>query len=122
MMPRDDSDGGGLTGDATPRLSVIVAVAENGVIGRDNDLPWRLSADLRRFKKLTMGHAIIMGRATWDSIGRPLPGRTSIVMSRDPELEIEGATVVGSLEAALEVAARKAADPGEVFVLSLIHI
>lgn len=62
-------------------LSLIVAVAENGVIGRDGDLPWRLSADLQRFKRLTMGHAILMGRKTWESIGRPLPGRTSIVIT-----------------------------------------
>lgn len=63
-------------------LSIIVAMAENGVIGRDGTLPWRLSADLKRFKRLTMGHPIIMGRRTWESIGRPLPGRTSIVVSR----------------------------------------
>lgn len=65
-------------------LSIIVAMAENGVIGRGGQLPWRLSADLRRFKGLTMGHPIIMGRRTWESIGRPLPGRTSIVVSRSP--------------------------------------
>ncbi len=63
-------------------LSLIVAMSENGVIGRGGDLPWRLSADLRHFKQITMGHHIIMGRLTYDSIGRPLPGRTSVVISR----------------------------------------
>ena len=67
-------------------VSLIAAVAENGVIGRGGQLPWRLSADLRRFKSLTMGHPIIMGRRTWESIGRPLPGRTSIVVTRQPRL------------------------------------
>jgi len=85
-------------------LSLIVAAAENGVIGRDNGLPWRLSADLRRFKKLTMGHPIVMGRKTYESIGRPLPGRTNIVITRNPEYvwacEPPQHTV-GSLEAAL---------------------
>ena len=64
------------------KLSLIVATSENHVIGRAGDLPWRLSADLRRFKRLTMGHCLIMGRKTYESIGRPLPGRVSIVLSR----------------------------------------
>ena len=64
------------------KLSLIVAVSENNVIGRDGDLPWHLSSDLRRFKRVTMGHVMLMGRKTWESIGRPLPGRTSIVISR----------------------------------------
>jgi dihydrofolate reductase len=83
------------------RVSLIVAVSENGAIGRGGGLPWRLPADLRRFKQLTMGHTIIMGRRTWDSIGRPLPGRRSIVLSRDPGLRLEGAEVAGSIEEAL---------------------
>ena len=66
-------------------LSILVAVAENGVIGREGNLPWHLSADLKRFKEITMGHTIIMGRKTWDSIGRPLPGRTSVVISRQAD-------------------------------------
>jgi dihydrofolate reductase len=73
------------------RLTCIVAMSENRVIGRQNALPWHLSADLKRFKQLTVGHTIIMGRKTWESIGRPLPQRRSIVLS----------TVVGSLEQAL---------------------
>lgn len=69
------------------RVSIIVAIARNGVIGRDNDLPWRLSADLRRFKALTMGHHLLLGRKTFESIGRPLPGREMIVVSHGkPEL------------------------------------
>lgn len=66
------------------KLSLIVAASENNVIGRDGDLPWRLSSDLKRFKQLTMGHCLIMGRKTYESIGRPLPGRVSIVLSREP--------------------------------------
>ncbi len=68
-------------------LSIIVAIAENGVIGREGDLPWRLAADLRRFKRLTMGSALVMGRKTWDSIGRPLPGRTSVVITRQADFQ-----------------------------------
>jgi len=84
------------------RFSMIVAAAENGVIGSEGDLPWHISADLRRFKRLTLGHAIVMGRRTWDSIGgKPLPGRMNIVMSHDRSLQAEGATVVQDLEGAL---------------------
>lgn len=71
------------------RLTLIVATAENGVIGHDGDLPWRLPADLARFKRLTMGHAMIMGRKTYESIGRPLPGRVSIVLTRDQDWQPE---------------------------------
>ena len=94
-------------------LSCIVAVSENGVIGRKNELPWKLSADLRRFKQLTTGHAIIMGRKTFDSIGRPLPGRTSIVMTRDLGYESPGVVVVHSFDQA--VAACE--DQQEAFVI-----
>jgi dihydrofolate reductase len=94
-------------------LSLIVAVAENGVIGRGGTLPWHISADLKRFKQLTMGHAIIMGRKTWESLGRPLPGRRSIVVSRNPHFSAAGAAVVTSLDAALQLAA----DDSEVFVI-----
>jgi dihydrofolate reductase len=83
-------------------LSLIVAVADNGVIGVDNRLPWRLPADLQRFKQLTLGHHIIMGRRTWDSIGRPLPGRTSVVVTRNRALAVPaGVIVAGSLDEAL---------------------
>jgi len=85
-------------------LSCVVAVAENGVIGSHNGLPWHLPADLQRFKALTMGKPMIMGRKTWDSIGRPLPGRTSIVVSRQPQLAIAGCIVAGSLADAIAAA------------------
>jgi dihydrofolate reductase len=86
------------------RLSLIVAADERGGIGRDGGLPWLLPEDLKRFRALTMGKPIVMGRRTWDSIGRPLPGRRSIVVSRQPGLAIAGAEVAGSLEEALRLA------------------
>jgi dihydrofolate reductase len=99
------------------RLSIIVAVAENGVIGRDGGLPWHLSADLQRFKRITMGHTIIMGRRTWESIGRPLPGRKSIVVSRqaDYRTEFESVARAGCLDDALQLAAASGDD--EAFII-----
>lgn len=94
------------------RISLIAAVARNGVIGRDNELPWRLSADLKRFRQLTMGHHVIMGRRTYESIGRPLPGRKFIVVSRNWRGAPEGVTLARSVEEAL-----RAADGDEVFIL-----
>lgn len=94
-----------------PRLSLIAALAANGTIGRDNGMPWHLPEDLKRFRALTMGHPIIMGRRTWDALGRPLPGRTSIVVSRQPGLVLDGAIAVTSLDEAIEVAAT--ADGGD---------
>jgi len=85
-------------------VSLIVAVSENGVIGRDGGLPWRLSADLKHFKKTTMGHHLIIGRRTWDEVGKPLPGRTMVVVTRSRDLQADGATIVYSLDDALEVA------------------
>jgi len=84
-----------------PAISMIVARSRNHVIGRDNQMPWKISADLQFFKKVTMGHPVIMGRKTWESIGRPLPGRRNIVVSRNTALQLTGAEVVNSLEAAL---------------------
>jgi dihydrofolate reductase len=83
---------------------LIVAVAENGVIGRGNDIPWRLKADQQRFKAITMGKPIVMGRKTFDSLRRPLPGRTNIVITRDPDFVARGAVVTRSLADALAVA------------------
>jgi dihydrofolate reductase len=83
--------------------SLIVAMARNGVIGVDNKLPWKLSADLARFKRLTMGHHIIMGRKTFESIGRALPGRTTVVLTRS-EFVASGVIVAPSLDEAYEVA------------------
>ena len=86
------------------QLAVIVAAAENGVIGRNNTLPWHLSEDLRYFKKVTLGKPIVMGRKTFESIGRPLPGRTNIVITRNPGFQAEGVRVVASLDDALRLA------------------
>lgn len=86
-------------------LSLIVAMSRNRVIGRDGDLPWRLSADLKRFKSLTMGHHLIMGRKTFDSIGRPLPGRTTVVISRQSLSLPEGVLSATGLENAIEICA-----------------
>ena len=83
-------------------LCLIAALADNRVIGRDNQLPWHLPADLKHFKALTLGKPIIMGRKTWDSLGRPLPGRLNLVVSRQPGLTLEGAEVFATLEAAIE--------------------
>ena len=86
------------------RLSLIVAAAENGVIGRNNKLPWHLRSDLQYFKRITMGKPILMGRKTFESIGRPLPGRSNIVISRNPDYHADGVTVVTSLDQALALA------------------
>src|SRR3546814_17774757 len=91
----------------TPRIKIIVAYSDNRVIGRDNTLPWRLSGDLAHFKRTTMGCPIVMGRNTWDSLGRPLPGRRNLVISRNPDLAADGATVCGSLRAALRSEERR---------------
>lgn len=96
-----------------PRLSLIAALDENGVIGRDGDLPWHLPKDLKRFKRLTTGHTMIMGRRTYESIGRALPDRRSLVLSRDASFQAPGIEVVGDLDAALETAA----DDDEIFVI-----
>jgi dihydrofolate reductase len=90
-------------------LAFVVAVAKNGVIGRNGGLPWRLSTDLKHFKALTVGKPIVMGRRTWDSIGRPLPGRETIVITRDPDFSAEGVRVANSIEAGLELAQEEAA-------------
>ncbi len=83
------------------QLSIIVAVAHDGVIGVNNTLPWHLPEDLKRFKALTMGHHIIMGRKTYDSLGRLLPGRTTVIVTRNENYKVEGALVANSLEAAI---------------------
>jgi dihydrofolate reductase len=87
-----------------PLISLIAAMAKNGVIGRDNRLPWRLPADLAHFKRVTMGKPMIMGRKTWESLPGVLPGRRHIVVTRDPAYRAEGCVLVHSLEQALEVA------------------
>ncbi len=99
------------------KLALVVAVAENGVIGRAGGLPWRLSTDLKRFKAITMGKPIIMGRKTWESIGRPLPGRLNLVVTRDKTYRAEGATTAASLEEALEAARTRAGEGSEICVI-----
>lgn len=115
-----------------PRLSLIVAAAENGVIGRDGDLPWRLPADLGRFKRLTTGHPIVMGRKTYESIGRPLPGRVSVVLTRDAswtagnDAVLIATTLDGAVEAAHQAKGVSTDEAfviggGEVYRLALSH-
>ena len=101
--------------DSNPRISLVVAVARNGVIGRAGDLPWRLPADLRRFRQITTGHTIVMGRRTWESIGRPLPDRVNIVLSTRRGFQAGGCQVEAALPAAI-MAAREAGET-EVFVI-----
>jgi len=88
------------------RIALVVAMAENRVIGRNNQLPWHIPADLRHFKSLTMGKPIIMGRRTYESIGRPLPGRDNIVITADSLYQAEGCQVVHSIDQALQAAGR----------------
>jgi dihydrofolate reductase len=102
-----------MTSGVDPRITVVAAVADNGVIGNRGDIPWHVPADFAHFKALTMGHVLVMGRATYDSIGRPLPGRTTIVLTRDPRWSADGVLVASSLDDALDLAAEL---PGEVFV------
>jgi len=99
----------------TPRLNIVVAMAENRCIGRDGGLPWHIPTDLKRFKRVTMGHPMVMGRKTFQSIGRVLPGRPNIVVTRDPGFRAEGAEVVHSFEDALKAAA--AHGSGETMVI-----
>lgn len=94
-------------------ISTIVAVSKNGVIGKDNATPWYLPAELARFKQVTMGHPIIMGRKTHESIGRTLPGRQNIVITHDKNYRAEGSDVVNSIQAALDFVK----DSDEVFII-----
>jgi dihydrofolate reductase len=109
----------------TPRVTVIVAVARNGVIGRDNDLIWRLRSDLRRFRALTMGKPLLMGRKTFASIGRPLPGRRTIVLTRDTTFAVPEVAVAhdwaGALAAAEGAEELMVAGGGEIYALALPH-
>ena len=101
----------------TIRLSLIAAVAENSVIGAGNAMPWKLSSDLKRFKSLTMGKPVIMGRKTFASIGKALPGRPNIVVTRQPGFAPTGVTVVPSVDAALVAAEERAAGADEIMVI-----
>jgi dihydrofolate reductase len=99
------------------RLSAIAAMDRNRVIGKDNRLPWRISDDLKRFKALTMGHPIIMGRKTLESFGRPLPGRKNIVLTRNPEFRSEGAVPVSSIQEAIALCQSETPVTDEAFVV-----
>lgn len=94
-------------------ITLVVAMADNGIIGKDGDLPWHLPDDLKHFKAVTLGKPVIMGRRTWAEVGRPLPGRRNIVITRQADFEAPGAEVVNSLEAALALVA----DQPEVMVI-----
>lgn len=96
-------------------ISLIAAMDENRGIGLEGEIPWHLSADLRRFKALTMGHHLIMGRKTFESIGRPLPGRTTIIITRNPGFQPDGCLVVHSLDRAINLAQLNSDD--EVFII-----
>ena len=96
-----------------PKLSLILARARNGVIGRDNALPWRLPEDLAFFRQTTMGHPVVMGRRTWESIGRPLPGRRNVVVTRTAGWRADGAEVARSLDEAIALCG----DVSDIFVI-----
>lgn len=102
-----------------PRIALVVAVARNGVIGRDGGLPWRLSSDLKMFRRLTMGKPVIMGRRTFQSLPKPLDGRLNIVITRDSAFRAEGAVVAADIAAALAAACEnaKATGAGEIMVI-----
>lgn len=101
-----------------PKISIIAALSKEGrAMGFQNHLLWKIEGDLPRFKQLTTNHPIIMGRKTYGSIGKPLPNRTNIVITRNPEIQLEGVTIVSSLDEAFRVAKEKEADNGEVFVI-----
>ncbi|MEX2210044.1 MAG: dihydrofolate reductase [Patescibacteria group bacterium] len=93
---------------------MIAAMDENRGIGKDGDIPWRISADWQRFKRITLGHPVIMGRKTFESMGRPLPGRTNIVLTRKPDYSAEGCVVASTLDAALAAAAER---DDEIYVI-----
>jgi dihydrofolate reductase len=101
------------------KIAIIVAVSQNNVIGRDNQLPWHLPEDLQYFKSVTMGKPILMGRKTFESIGRPLPGRVNIVITRDPDWTAEGVEIVNTIDDAMAAGAAvcKAANSDEIMII-----
>jgi dihydrofolate reductase len=114
MRPAEHFDGLSTGAVEGPAIVAIAAVADNGVIGAGSDIPWRIPADWQRFKRLTLGNVLIMGRRTYDSIGRPLPGRTTFVITRDRRWRAEGVRAVPLVDQALEQAAALA--PETIFV------
>jgi len=99
-------------------INVIAAVSNNGIIGIDNKLPWNIPADLKRFKELTMGHHILMGRKTYESIGRPLPGRTSVIITSNVDYKADGCLIATSIEEALAISSKES----EVFFIGGANI
>ena len=104
---------------ATKKVVLVAAVADNGVIGADGDIPWRIPEDFAHFKNVTLGHTLVMGRATFDSIGRPLPGRSTVVLTRDREWTADGVLVAHDLDEALALAEGL---PGEVMIAGGAHV
>ncbi|WP_447780283.1 type 3 dihydrofolate reductase [Aeromonas veronii] len=102
------------------KISMIAAMAHDRVIGKDNQMPWHLPADLAHFKRVTLGKPVLMGRKTFESIGRPLPGRRNLVISRNPDYQVEGIEVVGSVEAALALLAGSSVE--ELMVIGGGHL
>lgn len=112
-----------MTSEREP-LCLVLAVAKNGAIGNKGSLPWHVPEDLKHFRRSTIGHAVIMGRKTWAEVGKPLPNRRNLVVTRDPELRLEGAEVVTSLEEAIARARTTDAEPrviggAEIYRLAL---
>lgn len=108
-----------MTENRLPPLAILVAAGENGVIGKDGHLPWHLPDELRLFKKLTLGHTVVMGRKTWESLPRPLPGRRNVVLTRQPGYEAEGALILPSFEA---IAGLPPAGEPPVFVIGGVSL
>ncbi|WP_246456085.1 dihydrofolate reductase [Nocardioides mesophilus] len=100
-----------------PRIVMVAAVADNGVIGRDADIPWHLPEDMKHFREVTRGHTVVMGRVTYEGIGHPLPFRTNVVVTRQPGWSAEGVLVADSLERALETGRRVHAETGADIVI-----
>lgn len=100
-----------------PLLSAVVAMSDNHIIGKENKLPWHMPADMRHFKQITSGHLVLMGRKTYESIGKPLPNRTNIVLTRNPHYQAEGCMVVTSIIDALHFAEQQSKNNSEIFVI-----
>jgi len=117
MPSAHQSAGGGVNMPKGQRVRIIVAYARNRVIGRDNALPWRLPGDMAHFRQTTMGHPVVMGRKTWESLGKALPGRHNIVITHNPAYVAQGATVVASLTDALRAASANAVATDIVYII-----
>ncbi len=126
-MAAHQGRGVGVSDQVRAPLALVAAVAKNGIIGKDGQLPWRIPEDLKHFRRLTTGHAIIMGRRTWDEVGKPLPNRRNIVVTRQENLVLAGAEVVRTLEEAIALARQTDAMPfiiggAQIYREALPHI